>query len=144
MPSHSSATLPITANFLMVVSPFLSVKCCSPPGTAALFEVVELAGHHLSIPVCARHHDRTLHDGHDVASQFPGVHVPCRTRLLHGGVEVWLELPSHLVEALREPLPKPVVRIAERRAEVADDATALPLLSLADQFLNGIEPQEHP
>ena len=128
----------------MVVSPFLSVKCCSPPGTAALFEVVELAGHHLPIPVRARQHDRTLDDGHDVAGQFPGVHVPCRTQLLEGGVEVWLELPSHLVEALREPPPKPVVRIAERRAEVADDATALPLLSLADHFLNGIEPQEHP
>ena len=57
-----------------------------------------------------------------------------------GGFEVGKELARHLVEARRQTIPESVVAIAERRAQVADDTTALAALPAADHFLDGVEP----
>ena len=53
------------------------------------------------------------------------------------------ELQVHLVEALGQPPPEGVVCVAERRAEVADDAAALVLLAAANHLLNRVQSPEH-
>src|SRR6266852_3681611 len=109
-----------------------------------LFQVVEMACHHLPVSLGAAEHNRAFNDCDDEARQPPGVYGPPGGLFLGGGVQVRLELQSHLVEALRQPPPEGVVRVAKGCAQVADDATALPPPSLPDHLPNRIEPQEQP
>jgi len=85
------------------------------------FQVVEVDCQHLLVLLRAGEHDGAFNDSHDVLGERPGIDTQPPTRPLYGGIEVWLELQGHFVETLRQPAPKPVVRIAERGAEVADD-----------------------
>ena len=89
------------------------------------FQQGELATQQVRVAEGAGLHDRPFNDGDDVPGQLAGVRPnrpaqrPCRLR------KEGPELFRHLVEAPGQTCPKPIMTIAEGRAEVADDAPPL-------------------
>ena len=95
--------------------------------------------HEVRFSVRSREHNRTFDNRHDVASQLSDIHVSRRMMCLDRRLQMRLEFQRHLVEALRQPLAKGGVRIAQCRAEVADDTATLPLAAPGDHLTNGVQ-----
>src|SRR6516162_9876158 len=74
----------------------------------------------------------------------PSIIATASVRLLsHGAIEMVFKLQSHFIEARGQPPPKRGVRIAEGRAEIADNAAPFAMAPLAEHFDDGIQPAKH-
>src|SRR5262249_30884718 len=86
---------------------------------------------------------RSLKDAHDIARERRAINGGAARMLQGGRFQVRLELARHLVKTRLEAHSKGLVQVAEFRAEVANDTTALALPAAADHFGNRVRATEH-
>ena len=103
-----------------------------------LLQVVDVASR--AVPLRAREHDRAFDDRHDVRASAAVCDAPGTSRLAAASRCGWNSraISSKHSRAAAERL----VRIGERRAQVADKAPALALLA-AGHHCDGVQPPEH-
>ena len=100
---------------------------------------IELPVDKPAVAAGAGQHDRAFHHAHDEAGQLRRTFTRCPALRLRGGLEVGLEFPGHLIEAVVEAFAEAVVSVAQGGTEVPDDAAAPGVLPAADHLRDGIQ-----